>query len=73
MNNERKELFNLGMAVSALTMVRGQRRTYAEIAAYVSAAGRPITRQAIEHIEKRALRKLRRTGLVRLAGEHLVK
>lgn len=70
MNVARKELFNLGMAVSALTMEPCQRRTCHEIACYIRAAGLPISRQAIEHTEKRALRKLRRSSLASLAAEH---
>lgn len=52
--------FLLGLAVSALSMRPGQRRTHDEIAAYVSAAGVPITRQAIQQTEQRALLKIKR-------------
>jgi hypothetical protein len=53
------ELFNLGMAVSALTLEPGQGRTSEDIAAYLNAAGYKISRQAVHALETRALRKLR--------------
>ena len=66
----RKRLFNLGMAVSSLSLQPGQTRTHREIAAFINAAGLSIRWQAIWDIERRALRKCRRM-LGAIAKEHL--
>jgi hypothetical protein len=54
-----KNLFNLGLAISGATLAPGPRRTAQAIADFCSAAGASVSRQAISHIEQRALRKLR--------------
>jgi hypothetical protein len=54
-----KTLFNLGLAISGATLAPNQTRTIRDIAAFITAAGAPVSSQAISHIEQRALRKLR--------------
>jgi hypothetical protein len=54
-----KTLFNLGLAVSGATLAPEQTRSLREIAAFCTAAGAPVSWQAVSNIEQRALRKLR--------------
>lgn len=68
----RKTRFLLGMAISALSLKPGEVRSRGDLVCFLTAAGLPISRQAIEDIECRALRKCRRTGLAMIAKEHLI-
>jgi hypothetical protein len=54
-----KNLMDLGLAIGAATLQPGQTRTQREIAAFVQAAGTHCSYVAIQHIENRALRKIR--------------
>lgn len=45
---------DLGLAVSALSLHKGQKRTYEELAAFCG-----VTHRSIQKIEQRALRKLK--------------
>lgn len=67
----RKVRFMLAMSVSALSLQRGQCRSRDDLLCFLAAAGLPISRQAIENIESRALRKCRETELAIIAKEHL--
>ena len=64
---------DLGLAVSALNLEPGERRTTRDLAAFCN-----CTQQAIFHIEQRALRKLRvrfrfhKDPVLREAVEHLI-
>ena len=60
-----KDRFMLGMAISALSLRPGETRTRQELAAFTG-----VSRQAIENIELRGLRKCRRM-LEATAKEHL--
>lgn len=64
----RKERFVLGLGRAKLLMLPGERRSRQDIA---RDAG--VSRQAIENIELRALRKCRIKGLAILAKEHLTR
>ncbi len=52
---QRKSRFLLGLAISRATLAKGDYRTQEELAAYCD-----VTKQAIQDIEYRALRKCRR-------------
>jgi hypothetical protein len=56
---ERKKLFELGLAISGATLQPGETRTQQELAWFVEAAGAHCTRQRIQQIEERTLRKVR--------------
>ena len=50
-----KEGIDLGLAVSALSLKPGECRSYGELAAFCG-----VHRSAIQHIELKAMKKLRR-------------
>lgn len=56
---KRRKAFALGLYVSGATCPEGHCRTHQEIAAFVTAAGAPVSWQRIWQIEQRALRHLR--------------
>jgi hypothetical protein len=56
---ERDTLFDLGLAISGATLQPGEMRTQQEIAWFVEAAGAHCTRQRIQQVEEKALRKVR--------------
>jgi len=69
-----KNLFNLGLAISGATLAPNQTRTLREIAHFITAAGAPVSWQAISEIEQGALRKLRnKPALKELVNELLTR